>query len=58
MRVQKPQTAEGTEGLVDLVRHSDEALRVLNDAGVVDAPHGAAAVQAQQVDACGGSEDG
>ena len=50
-----PRTAGGPEGLVDLLRHLDEALRVLNRCGAVDAPHGPAAVQAQQVDACGGS---
>ena len=51
-----PRTAECFEGLVDLLRHSDEARRVLDDVDVVDvvdAPHGPAAVQAQQVDACG-----
>ena len=52
-----PRTAGGPEGLVDLLRHLDEALRVLNDVDVVDAvdaPHGPAAVQAHQVNACGG----
>ena len=56
VRMKRPRTAGGPEGLVDLLRHLDEALRVLNDVDVVDAvdaPHGPAAVQAQQVDACG-----